>query len=103
MKSFQFPLQRVMDWRALHLRAEEEKLGGLERRLASLLHRDNALTAEQLKSELGLLGLPSIEASDLRALAAFQLRIRNERVSLQHARAECEAQIAAQRQRLLQA
>jgi flagellar export protein FliJ len=101
MKSFRFPLQRVLDWRALHLRRQEEKLGALQQKLALLQHRENALTAVQLKSELGLLGLPTIDGSDLQALAAFQLRIQRERASLQAGCAECEAQIAEQRKQLL--
>src|SRR5713101_6439552 len=73
MKSFRFPLQRVLDWRALSLRTEEEKLGGLQHKLASFQHRENALTAAQLKSELGLLGLPSIDGSDLQALKDYRV------------------------------
>jgi flagellar export protein FliJ len=103
VKAFQFPLQRVLNWRALHLRAEEEKLTALQHKLTALLHRENSLTAAQLKSELGLLGLPSIDGTDLRSLAAFQLRIQYERASLLRERTECETQIAAQRKRLLQA
>ena len=43
MKSFRFPLQRVLDWRSLQLRAEEEKLAGFQQKLAALIHRENAL------------------------------------------------------------
>ena len=103
MKTFQFPLQRVLNWRALQMRSEEEKLAGLQHALAALIHRDNALTATQLKSELELLGLPSIDGSDLQALAAFQSRIQSEREILKVNRTRCEAQIAEQRTKLLKA
>jgi flagellar export protein FliJ len=103
MKSFQFPLQRVLDWRTLRMRAEEEKLASLQQKLAALLHRETTLTAAELKSEMGLLQLPAIEGSDLRALAAFQLRIRRERAVLKAERTQCETHIDEQRQRLLKA
>jgi len=103
MKSFQFPLQRVLDWRTLRMRTEEEKLASLQHKLAAILHRDSALTEAELKSGARLLQLIGIDGSDLRALAAFQLRMRKERTVLKAERAQCEAQISEQRQRLLKA
>ncbi len=103
MKSFRFPLQRVLDWRGLQLRTEEEKLAGLQQKLASLIHREKALAAAQSRSESTVLGLPSIQGSDLRALAGFQVRIKSERAALKASRAQCDAQIAEQRKRLLKA
>jgi len=103
VKSFRFPLQRVLDWRGLQLRAEEEKLAGLQQKLASLIHREKALAVAQSRSESAVLGLPSIEGSDLRALAGFQVRIKSERAALKASRAQCDAQIVEQRKRLLKA
>jgi flagellar export protein FliJ len=103
MKSFRFSLQRVLDWRTLQMRQEEEKLGGLQNKLAEIVHRENALMAAQVKSESALLGLEAIGGSDLRALAAFQLHMQSERVALKAARTQCEAQIVEQRKRLLKA
>jgi flagellar export protein FliJ len=103
VKSFQFPLQRVLDWRALQMRTEEEKLAALQQTLAALVHRENTLIAEQLKSEMGILGQPAIEGSELQALAAFQSRFQSERRSLRVDRTKCETEIAAQRKRLLKA
>ena len=101
MKSFQFPLQRVLDWRALHARTEEEKLARLQYQLATLVHRENSLIAAELKSELGLLNQPSIAGRELQALASFQLKINSERASLKASRAVCEAQIVEQRKRVV--
>lgn len=103
MKSFHFSLQRVLDWRTLQLRAEEEKLAALAQQLASLIHREQSLNAAQRKSESGVLESAVIGGADLRALAGFQLRIRTERESLRAGRAQCEAQIAEQRKRLVRA
>jgi flagellar export protein FliJ len=103
MKSFRFPLQRVLDWRTLQLRTEEEKLAGLQQKLASLIHRERALTVAQSRSESAVLRPPSIEGSQLRALAGFQFRMKTERAMLSASRTQCEAQIAEQRKRLLKA
>jgi hypothetical protein len=103
MKSFRFPLQRVLDWRSLQLRTEEKKLAGLQQKLAVLIHREKALTTAQLRTESALLGRPLLEGSDLRALAGFQIRINNERAALKVGRTQCDAQIAEQLKRLLKA
>ena len=101
MKSFHFPLQRVLEYREVQMRAEEEKLSTIQNQLAEVLHRENALTAAQLNAEMNLLGKALVEATEFRALSAFQLRIRSEKVSLLAARANLETQIAEQRKRLL--
>ena len=101
MKSFHFPLQRVLEYRELQMRAEEEKLSTIQNQLAEVLHRENALTAAQLKAEMNVLGLPVVESADFRALSAFQLHIRSEKVSLLAARANLDSKIAEQRRRLL--
>ncbi len=103
MKAFQFPLQRVLDWRKLQLRAEEERLAGLQKKAAALLQRENVLTAAQSRSESAVLGLISIPGSDLRALAEFHTRIKTERTALKTNRVQCDAQVAEQRKRLLKA
>jgi flagellar export protein FliJ len=103
MKAFQFPLQRVLEWRELQMRTEEEKLSTIQNKLAEVLHRENALTAAQLNAEMNLLGRALVEAAEFRALAAFQLRIRGEKVSLVAARRNLEIHIAEQRKRLLKA
>ena len=101
MKSFNFPLQRVLEYRELQMRTEEEKLSTIQNQLAEVLHRENALTAAQLNAEMNLLGRPVVEATEFRALSAFQLRIRSEKVSLVTTRKNLESQIAEQRKRLL--
>jgi flagellar export protein FliJ len=103
MKAFHFPLQRVLEWRALQMRTEEEKLATLQNKLAEVLHRENALVLAELDAEMKLLRQSSVEGSEFRALAAFQRRIRNERMSLLVSRRKYESLIAEQRKRLLTA
>jgi hypothetical protein len=101
MKAFQFPLQRVLEWHELQMRTEEEKLCTIQNKLKEVLHRENALTAAQLNAEMNVLGRPLVEGTEFRGLAAFQLRIRSEKVTLVAARKNLEIQIAEQRKRLL--
>jgi flagellar export protein FliJ len=103
MKTFQFPLQRVLEWRALQMRAEEEKLGTLQNKLAEVLHRENALVLAELNAEMNVLRQATVPGSEFRTLAAFQVRIRNERISLLTKRRTLEGEIAEQRKRLLKA
>ena len=103
MKSFHFSLQRVLEWRSLQVRTEEEKLATIQNKLAQVVERENALVAAQLSAEMHLLGQQSAEGSEFRALAAFQLRIRSERVALSESRQKFEEQVAEQRKRLLKA
>lgn len=103
MKTFNFPLQRVLDWRSIQMRTEEEKLAGLQYKLASIIARDKALTEAELETETDLAKSPTLNGMDLQRFAAFQLRVRSERASLQASRIQCDAQIIEQRKRLLKA
>jgi hypothetical protein len=85
------------------MRSEEEKLAALQHQLSALVHRENALTAAELKSEMELLKLPAIHGFDLQALSSYQVRVRGERATLQAGRVQCEKQIAEQRKQLLKA
>jgi hypothetical protein len=101
MKRFQFPLQRVLDWRSLHMRSAEEHLTRLQEQHSALVHRENSLRAAELKAAMGLLKLPAMDGSDLQSLASFQLRMKSERTELQAAKARCQAEIVQQRTRVL--
>jgi flagellar export protein FliJ len=103
VKTFRFPLERVLDWRHLQMRAEEEKLAAMQHRLNLINQGINTLVSAESKSEWGVLKMPSFTGSDLQALAAFQDRVRKQRIALEIERAQFEKQIAAQRARLLKA
>jgi len=51
MKTFRFPLQRVLEWRSLQQRVEEEKLAGLQQQHAGLLQVREQLSAARDRSE----------------------------------------------------
>lgn len=103
MKPFRFSLQRVLEWREVQLRTEEEKLSSLQQQLSALLIRDKELQASLLKSELDLRGRPVIGATELAALTGFRRRIDTQRRNLREACIKLERAIDEQRKQLLKA
>ena len=103
MKIFRFPLQRVLEWRALQLRVEEEKLAGLQQQLASLLELREKLAAERNRSESHLFASGTAAGSDLQSWALYQARLAKQQELLKTHLAQCEKLVLEQRQRLLKA
>jgi flagellar export protein FliJ len=103
MKTFRFPLEKVLDWRQLQMRAEEEKLAALQQLLEVLTRRAKALTSAELNSKLSVLNAPSVQGSDLHALTAFQVQVKKERAALAVETLQCERRVLLQRARLLKA
>ncbi len=103
MKTFRFPLQRVLEWRALQLRVEEEKLAGLQQHLASLLQLGEKLAAERNRSQAQLFSSGTAVGSDLQSWALYQARLVKQQEILKIQLAQCEKLTLEQRQRLLKA
>ena len=103
MKIFRFPLQRVLEWRALQLRVEEEKLAGLQQQLVSLLELREKLAAERNRSESHLFASGTAAGSDLQSWALYQTRLAKQQELLKTHLLQCEKLIMEQHQRLLKA
>lgn len=103
MTTFRFPLERVLEWRKLQMRAEEEKLAALQHRLGLINQRINVLSAAEMKSESGLRKLPTVSGAELHTVAAFQTRVKKHRAALDLELKQCQKLVEAQRARLLQA
>ena len=103
MKAFRFSLQRVLEWRTVQLRAEEEKLAAITNRLDTVVHNINGLSAAELKTEQGVLSRTSVAGAELQALTAFRDRVRKHKVLLEREKLQCEKLMATQRTRLLKA
>jgi len=103
MKIFRFPLQRVLEWRALQLRVEEEKLAGLQQQLASLLELREKLAAERNRSQAHLFASGTAAGSDLQTWALYQARLVKQEELLKTQLLQCEKLTLEQRQRLLKA
>ena len=103
MKAFRFPLQRVLEWRSLQLRVEEEKLAALQQQLTSLLQLREKLAAARNRSESHLFASGTAAGSDLQSWALYQARLAKQQEILKGQLAQCEKLILEQRQRLLKA
>lgn len=103
MKAFRFPLEKVLAWHHLQMKAEEEKLAALQEQLEALTRRAQALASAELNSKLDVVKAPAVQGSELHALTAFQARLKKERTTLAAEKMQCERRIAAQRARLLKA
>jgi len=103
MKTFRFPLQRVLEWRALQLRVEEEKLAGLQQQLTSLLQLREKLTSARNRSESHLFVSGTAAGSDLQSWALYQARLAKQQEILKTQMLQCEKLILEQHQRLLKA
>ena len=103
MKTFRFPLQRVLEWRALQLRVEEEKLAGLQQQLTSLLQLREQLSSERNRSQSVLFSSGTAAGSDLQSWALYQARLVKQQELVKTQLVQCEKLILEQRQRLLKA
>ena len=103
MKTFRFPLQRVLEWRSLQQRVEEEKLAGLQQQHAGLLQVREQLSAARDRSESHLFASGSAAGSELQSWALYQARLAKQQELLKARLAQCEKLIVEQRQRLLKA
>jgi len=103
MKIFRFPLQRVLEWRALQLRVEEEKLASLQQQLAALLQLREKLAAERNRSQSHLFATGTAAGSDLQTWALYQARLVKQQELLKTQLLQCEKLTLEQRQRLLKA
>jgi flagellar FliJ protein len=103
MKTFRFPLQRVLEWRALQLRVEEEKLAGLQQHLVSLLQLREKLASARDRSEAHLFASGAAAGSDLQSWALYQARLAKQQELLKTQLAQCEKLVLEQRQRLMKA
>jgi flagellar protein FliJ len=103
MKIFRFPLQRVLEWRALQLRVEEEKLATLQQQLTSMLELREKLDSARNRSESHLFVSGTAAGSDLQSWALYQARLVKQQEVLKTQIVQCEKLTLEQRQRLLKA
>lgn len=98
MKTFSFPLGRVMDWRHTQARLEESKLERLYAERRGIDAREAALTKERSQAQAAVLGATSVTGAELAALGTFQRFAVAEHTRLEKVRADCSGRIAAQLQ-----
>jgi flagellar biosynthesis chaperone FliJ len=96
MKTFAFPLSRVMDWRQTQVQIETATLERLHAELRGLETRITETRAAAEQSEKALLAAESIMGEDLFALDRFKKAAVVECAKLARAAAESRQRISAQ-------
>jgi hypothetical protein len=103
MTSFQFPLQRALDWRRTQLELAEARL---HQQLAALAELDRAragLEAEGDRTEVEVREYNPLAGQDLTALGSFRLLLQARQKEIAGRRLECEWELAARKSALLEA
>ena len=103
MKAFRFPLERVLDWRQMQLGMERSKIQTIANRIQQLDNRRRTLAAERSLAEREVLQATTLEGQDLARIAAFQLHVGNEELTIAETRGKCEHELTAQREKLIEA
>jgi flagellar export protein FliJ len=96
MRSFDFPLERVLRWRAAQLASEEAKLQRLIEEQARAQQRIQALRNEKLTTEGSAAGLGSLLGSDLASLHGYREHAAGEERRLTGILKQKDQEIAAQ-------
>jgi len=99
MAQFRFALDKILRWRAIELTGEEAKLQRLIQERARIEAMLNRVTSERsgLAASIGV--LPGLQGSDFRAMAAYNLRLRQHVEKLKEARTRIENSLAAQQKK----
>ena len=96
MAQFRFSLEKILRWRAMELTREEAKLKRLIQEKTRLETMRLRLESERSGLSASLSGLPGLQGGDLRAAAAYGLRLRQEIEKLTTAQARVQEKLAAQ-------
>lgn len=90
MSTFQFRLDRVLEWYRTQLQLEEGRLAACIAALRLVEERMTRLQAERLSVEREAISSSSILARDLAALGFYRLRAAKEAAALSQERLRCE-------------
>jgi flagellar export protein FliJ len=96
MKSFSFPLERVLRWRAAQLASEEAKLQRLIEEQTRMQQQLHNLHAEKLTTESSAAGLGALRGADLASLHGYRLHVEGEERRLKELLKRKDDEIASQ-------
>jgi len=97
MKPFRFALQRILEFRASRVEAEERKLTTLREELAGLDRAIEQAEQSRAQSARSLATADETRGEDLRALTRFCSRLDRERTALDERKSSCAQRLARQR------
>jgi len=96
MARFHFPLEKVLRWRLVQLAAEEAKQRKLLQEQVKLQTLGAELGVEKSKLCSLPATLPDLRGEDLRAMAAYSVRLKRLAESVAEQTARCERNLAVQ-------
>jgi len=103
MTGFQFPLQKVLDWRRTQLELEEVRF---KQQVAALAELDGArarLEAAGMQAELQVRDWSEMRGGDLAALGSFRLDVKQRENQIAARRVECQKSLETQQRIMLEA
>jgi len=103
MKSFQFPLERVLDWRRIQLELEEARYKQQVAAIAGLDRRRAEIEASGIRAEIQVREWSPIGAGDLTALGNFRLHVKSQESEIARQRFEAAKKLAEQQKLMLEA
>ncbi len=103
MKSFEFPLEKVLELRRQQLKTEEAQFRRHLRELADIDRRRAEFEAAGAAAEQQVRGWNPLVGRELHALGSFRLHTRQQELDLARPRSECQQRIAAQQKAMLEA
>ena len=103
MKSFQFPLEKALDWRRTQLELEEARYKQQVAALAALDRQRNEVKASGRRAETEVRRWRPIVSGDLRALAGFRDRVKSQESEIAHHLTEAAQKLAEQQRIMLEA
>jgi len=102
MKSFQFPLERALDWRRTQLELAEARVQQQLAVLAAIDQERAELDAMGRRTEVEVRQFSPLGGGDLCSLGTFRLAIKARGKQLIVKRAECQKELAARQAVLLE-
>jgi hypothetical protein len=103
MTTFQFPLQKALDWRRAQLGLAEVRLQRQRAALAGLDRARVELEAMGRRTEVEVRDYHPLAGCDLSALGSFRLLVKVRERDLAAKRVECQKELAARQAALLEA
>jgi flagellar export protein FliJ len=99
MAQFHFSLERILRWRSIELAREQAQLQRIIQEQLQLQMFAAALGDERSKLESSIVALPDLRGQDLRAMSAYDLRLRSQLAKVTQAAARCERDLVAQKKK----
>ena len=103
MKRFNFPLERVRRWRSEQATLEELKLQQLRAELDALAAGKRQIQDELVQTEQQVLGKRLMEPLELESLDSYRFYVRGRVRDFGQRESQCEARVAEQRQKVIEA